>query len=107
MNRAQYELAIRTLGIPMDFHQVKPPSAVKTTVGGIATAKNDDPVVNSYGIGTKIITLMQSDLPSVPEKFDSVTINAGAERIVFEAVFPVHEPKTGAVIGFRCVAKGK
>jgi hypothetical protein len=107
MNRVQYELIIRTLGIPMVFHQVKTPAITKSTIGGIATAKNDDPVVNSYGIGAKVITLMQSEIPTPPEKFDFVTINAGAEKVVFEAVFPVHEPKTGAVIGFRCIAKGK
>jgi hypothetical protein len=107
MNRAQYEQVVRTLGIPMMFHQTKSPAASKSIVGGIATAKTDDPVVNSYGIGTKIITLLQSELPVAPEKFDYVTINAGAEQVVFEAVLPVHEPKTGAVIGYRCIAKGK
>lgn len=107
MNRSQYELAIRTLGIPMEFRQAKTPGIIKPTIGGIATAKSDDQIINSYGIGTKIITLMQSELSVVPEKFDSVTINGGVERVTFEAVFPVHEPKTGAVIGFRCVVKGK
>jgi hypothetical protein len=107
VNRAQYEQVIRTLGVPMSFHQAKSPSSVKSTIGGIATAKTDDPVVNSYGIGTKIVTLIQSDLPAAPEKFDYVTINAGAEQVVFEAVLPVHEPKTGSVIGYRCIAKGK
>ena len=108
MDRAQYDGVINMLGIPAEFHQAKvPATALKMSVG-ISTMKKDDPLINSYGVGTKIITLKESALGAiVPEKFDFVLINNGAEKVVFEIALPVHEPKTGAVIGYRCVSKGK
>lgn len=108
LNRAEYRKLITLVGLPMEFHQTKAPQRViQLAKAGYATAKADSPIVNAYGVGSKIITVLESDMGGlVPEKFDYVVVNS-AEKCVFEVVHPVHEPATGAVIGYRCFVKGK
>lgn len=108
MNRAAYTQLINTVGIPMEFRQAKAPAAVVPIAkAGIATAKADAQVVNAYGAGSRVVTILQTSLPGiVPEQFDSVVIN-GVEVLVFDAVLPAHEPGSGAVIGWRCMVRGK
>jgi hypothetical protein len=106
MNRGQYTSIIDTLGVPAEFHQNKAPGiVVPIPKVGIATPKPDQAGVNSYDIGTKIITILQTSISVVPEKFDWIIV--GPEKMVFSSVHLVHEPGTGDVIGYRCVAAGK
>lgn len=108
LSRAHHEMLIQTVGVPMVFHQAKAPHTVTPlSHAGIASPRKDSEIVNSYGVGAKVITLMEVSVPSVPEKFDWVVVTSGGEKLVFEAVTKVHEPGTGTVIGYRCFVRGK
>lgn len=107
MNELQYRQLIDMLGVPCTFKQAKPPQVqIAIPKVGLASPKVTDPIVNAYGVGSRVVTIAAASLPGLaPEKFDSVLIQA--ERLVFEAVIPAHEPGTGKVIGWRCIVKGK
>ena len=109
LSRKDYNNTMRLLGVPMVLHQVKPPNAViNLPFAGIATPRKDIEVINNYGVGSKVITILESDTGStIPEKFDYVIVGSGGEKLVFEAVVKVHEPATGVVIGYRCYVRGK
>lgn len=109
MNRAEYEFVINKVGVPAELHQAKPPKTVlpldKVGIASPRRTTGDEELVNAYGVGVRIITIKESSVSFEPEKFDYV--NIGMERLVFELVQPVREPGSGAVIGFRCIVKGK
>jgi limonene-1,2-epoxide hydrolase len=107
VNESQYRSVINRLGFPGTFEKVKPPhTRINIARIGQRALRPDDALVNSYGVGARIVTIAAADLPGVvPEKFDAVRI--GDERIVFEHVEPAHEPGSGKVIGWRCYVKGK
>jgi hypothetical protein len=106
VNRSQYASVIAMLGVPVEFHQNKAPGIIVAIPKvGIATPKPDQPGINAYTTETKVITILQTSLPVVPEKFDWVMV--GPEKMVFSSVHTVHEPGSGAVIGYRCVVGGK
>ena len=109
LTRALYNQTMKVLGIPMTFHKIKPPqSIINIPAGGIATPRKDIEGINNYGVGSKVITLLQSDLGSVmPEKFDYVIITGSGEKLVFEAVVSAHESGSGSTIGYRCYVRGK
>jgi hypothetical protein len=107
LNQQQYEFVIDRLGVPMEFTQAKTGTKIPIPKAGIATPKADSDIVNSYGAGSKVVTLKASSVSGItPEKFDSVVIN-GVETLVFDHVLPVHEPASGKVIGHRCIVRGK
>ena len=107
MNRSTYELVIKTLGIPGDVTHVKTGTKESVSRIGVANARSvgDVNIVNAYGINARIVTFMSSSLSFEPETFDVVEFPG--ERLVLDAVIPVHEPGTGVVIGYRGFVRGK
>lgn len=102
---ADYDKVIDTLGLNAILHIAKSPADVKPVKVGFATAtKEDTALVNSYGVGARIITIKASETTQPPVKFDHVMI--GAEKFVFDTVTDVHLPG-GAVVGYRCYCRGK
>ena len=103
--QAEFETLIAALGVPATLMQTAGGSVSLPKVG-IATAKTSDPIVNSYGVGTQVITMPASGLGAVmPVKFDRVKI--GTSTMVLEHVNPIHDIGTGTVIGAKCFVKGK
>ena len=107
MNKAQYELAVRLLGIPATITHVKTSVAVSVPKVGIANARKvgDAAIVNEYGINARIVTVLASDISFELEKFDMVVI--AGEKLVLDAAIAVHEPGTGVDIGWRGFIRGK
>lgn len=107
MNRTTYELAVNLLGIPGTVTHTKTGATQSVSRIGIANARSvgDVNIVNAYGINARILTFLQSSLPFEPEKFDVVEVTG--ERLVLDAVIPVHEPGSGVIIGFRGFVRGK
>lgn len=109
MNRAQYAAVINQLGVPAEFKQALPPNvSVRIAKVGIATIRprsaGGDDVVNSFAVGTRVVTILESSLPVRPGKFDLLTING--EKFVIEDVRPAEEPGSGVTIGYRCAIAG-
>ena len=104
-SKQDYESVINTLGVSAIYSTAKSPVVTKTiTVGFASASKEDVAIVNSYGIGARIITVKASDMTQPPVKFDHVMI--GTEKFVFDTVNDVHLPG-GAVVGYRCYCRGK
>lgn len=104
--QAEFELLISTLGVPATFTQTVGGVVVNLPKVGIATAKTNDVIVNSLGVGTQVITMPGSGLGAVvPIKFDRVKI--GLATMVLDHVSPIHDVGTGAIIGFKGYVRGK
>ena len=101
--KAQYERTIDTLGIPMVWTHTKT-SATANLVGGMRIATDEDTaLVQSYGVGARIITLKAAGLTGAPEKFDRFAVLN--EVYIAESVAPVH--LNGTLLGYRVYIKGK
>jgi len=101
--KAQYERTIDTLGIPMVWTHTKT-SATANLVGGMRIASDEDSaIVQSMGIGARIITLKAAGLTAAPEKFDRFAV--GNEVYIADSVHPVH--LNAQLIGYRVYIKGK
>ena len=97
---------IRAAGVQCAWRQVKAPNATATAVVGFKTAgKDDQEVINSYGIDTVIITCAAVDFASAPAKYDEFVINN--ETYIANAVHPIHEPSTADVIMYKVLARGR
>lgn len=107
MNKAIYRMGIQMLGIPGKVTNKKTGVAKDVARLGIANARNvgDVNIVNAYGLNARIVTIFVDDIPFTLEKFD--TVDLIAERLVVDSVIEVHEPGTGAVIGYRGIIRGK
>jgi hypothetical protein len=107
MNKATYKLGIQMLGIPGTITHIKTGVVKAVPKLGIANARNvgDVNIVNAYGVNARIVTIFADDLPFELTKFDTVDIPG--EKLVVDSVIEVHEPGTGAIIGYRGIIRGK
>ncbi len=95
--------AFAQLSIPATWTQTKAPKATKAISVGFKTAGfKDEIIVNSYGVGAKIITMKQSYVPGMA-KFDRITV--GTERYTADAVHPVH--LGSEVLFWKIIVKGR
>ncbi len=103
--RGGFKQVISLLGVPATWTQVLPPNATLTATVGFKTAgKNDSEVVNSYGIGAKIITFDADNFRTQPpKKFDKLEVMG--EVYILDEVMMVH--LNGEVVGFKAYARGK
>ena len=101
--REQYERVIDTLGVPMQWTNTKS-NTTRSVVGGMKIATDEDlALVQSYGVGARVITIKASGLTVEPEKFDRFAVQDAV--FVAESVAPVH--LNGSLIGFRIYIKGR
>lgn len=107
MNKAIYRMGIYMLGVPGTVTNKKTGVVKPVERLGIANARNvgDVNIVNAYGVNARIVTIFSDDLPFMLEKFD--TVDLISEKLVVDSVIEVHEPGTGAVIGYRGIIRGK
>jgi len=104
--KTEYDRAVDSLGFPATFTVAKTDASIKIPKVGFATiGRDDDALIQAYGVGARVITIKASDVTAPPVKFDRITI--GAEVFTFEAVHNVHLPGTGAIIAYRCFSRGK
>jgi len=103
--RAAFEQTFALLGTPATWRQAKAPHATKAIEIGIKTAgPRDDVIINTYGVGAKIITMKASDFTTtLPEQFDELVV--GNEKLVLAAVHPVNIGN--AVVFFKGYVRGK
>lgn len=99
----RYEQAIDLLGVPMLWTNVKS-GAEQPVIGGIRIASDEEiNLVQSYGVGARIITLKARGLSRAPEKFDRFSLDSAV--YVAELVAPVH--LGGQLVGYRIYIKGR
>lgn len=97
-----FDQVINLIGLPATFTQVKPPNSTASFNVGFRTAKSDESeIINTYGVGTVIITGSAGDFPVPPQKFDKITI--GAENYTVHTALPVH--LGNVLIGWKMYAK--
>lgn len=105
---AGFNQVIDLLGVPAVFSRAKV-AGVSSNIAHVGFANissQDEALVNAYGFAAKVITAKVGDIAgAAPEKFDVFHINA--ERYTIDTVIPIHAPGTGALIGWRMIAKGK
>ncbi len=100
-----FALAIDTLGVPGEFHQTKPPSTVTplTAVGFRTPGQKDESIINTIGVGGRIITVKAADLTVAPMKLDVVIVHG--EKYTVEAVHVVD--LNGTILGWKLLCKGR
>jgi hypothetical protein len=100
---AAFNQAIGVLGIPAYIISAKTSVRIDLpSVGFASMGKQDEALVNAYGVAAKVITIRADQIANIPEKFDTMFI--GAERFVLAGVHPIYCGP--AVIGYKCYAKG-
>lgn len=102
----QYNKIIETIGVPASIHYTKGNLTLNNIKVGIRSIGTDDEVlINTLGVGAKIITIMAKDiLNRPPVKFDVVLVNS--EKYTIESVDKIHLPTTGKVIAYKCFVQG-
>jgi hypothetical protein len=99
-----FDSLIETLGVHASLYFSKKKSTIQNIQVGISTNAGADPdLVNSVGIGQRVITLRSRDVDEAPSKFDFFTINT--EKLTIDTVSNVYEPKTNQVIGYKCIVR--
>lgn len=98
--RAKYEQTIDTLGVPATIEAVVSGEIYNTTVGW--RTSTDEELINAFGVGVKVATVKQSDVPVV-KKMDRIRVMD--DRYTVDEVFPVY--LNDLLIGWRCVIRGK
>jgi hypothetical protein len=101
--KTEYEKVIDMLGVPMAWTHVKTSTTANVTAGMKIATDEDTALVQSYGIGARIITVKASDFTIPPEKFDRFAVQS--EVYIAEAVAPVH--LNGTLLGYRVYIRGK
>ena len=102
--KASFNTTINMLGVPAVWSQAKAPEATANITVGFKTAgKDDEEIVNAYGMGAKIITLIDGTTSPAPLKFDRIEIDN--EVYTLGAVMPIH--LNGTVIGHKAIARGE
>jgi len=93
-----YRDTIDALGVPATVYP-KAADAVDCIVG--FKTSSDVDIINSWGVGSKIITVQVVDVPNL-EKLDRVQI--GPERYTLDSVTPVH--LNDVLVGWRGIVRG-
>ena len=97
--RAGFKEAIKLLGTDATF-KAKPIKLGFKTAG---SKDKDAEVVNSYGVGAKIITIDIDTITVTPKKYDYAHIKSN--KYVFEYVHPIY--LGGDLVGYKVFVKGK
>jgi len=96
------------LGQQMTWTQAKAPqqTAVVDKVIFQSTKRENDQIVNAYGINGVSLQFDADDLPIKPEKFDSVLDLQGVKFIIDLVI--IHRSRVdGSVVSYTCYCKGK
>ena len=106
---AAYRQTVDNLGVPAVHTQAKLPNTVTNiaTVGFSSPSgarQGEVPVVNSYDVADKVVTVRLSDLPAPPERGDRFTIAGEVYHATF--VKPLLVPG-GVIFGWRVLVRGK
>ena len=102
---AGFNQVVDTLGVPAEYHQTKPPQTVTAiaTVGFKTPSSSDEAIINTIGIGGRIVTIKAADLSTPPVKLDRVKIKD--EMFTVETV---HVIQLGSVVlGWKLLCKGR
>lgn len=102
--RREYERTVRRLGVPASVTSVKTSTTTSGIQVGIAGTGQEIALVNEYGVGSRIVTILAADVPFTVAKFDVVEV--AGERLVLDFVRLVHEPGSGDVMGYRGIVRG-
>lgn len=102
---AAYETTVDTLGVPVTVNIDTWGSPIKCQAGLKTVGVEDDQLANSYGVGSRIITIKKKSVPIMPAKYDTVDINDGGESLVISNVTPVQI--NNVIVGYRLATSGK
>lgn len=98
-----FDQVVDLLGTNFTWNQAKSPNGTAQAVCGIKTVgAKDIELINSYGIGAKVLTIKAASLPVPPEKFDEFTVNG--EVYTADAVHPVRI--NDQIVGYKCYCRG-
>jgi hypothetical protein len=101
---AGFNTAIDSLGVPMLWTQAAEGGQSASIVAGFrAVGKDDEVIINSYGIETKVITVKVDSLPVPPQKFDRFVVQG--ETYVAQSSHQIY--LNGVLIGHKCYCKGR
>lgn len=105
---AEFNLLAQAVGVALVWRQAKAPFGSVTAPQAIlqSTSKNNEAMINAYGVSGWSIQIAAGVLPVDPEKFDAFFDVAGNTYIV-DTVVAHKERTTGVVTYFCCYGKGK
>lgn len=96
------------LGQQMTWTQAKDPQQTQVVDKVIlqSTKRENDQIVNAYGINGISLQFDAVDLPIKPEKFDAVVDLQGVKYII-DLVITHRSRADGSVVSYTCYCKGK
>ena len=102
---AGFNQVVDTLGVPGEYHQTKVPKTVTkiAAVGFKTPGAEDDAIVNTIGVGGRIITVKAADLATAPSKLDRVFVHG--EIYTVETVHVID--LNGTALGWKLLCKGR
>lgn len=105
---AEFNELKKHTGVQITWTQTKPPQQTMLIDKAIvqATKRENEAVVNAYGLSGISIQIAAPDLPVPPEKFDVFTDVQGF-RHVADIVVPHKARGSGEVVSYTCYCKGK
>jgi len=99
-----FDSLIETLGVKAELYFSKNKSTIQNLQVGFSTNAGADPdLINTVGIGQRVITLRAKDVNVPPTKFDFFTI--GNDKLTIDTISNIYEPQTNHVIGYKCVVR--
>lgn len=99
---AAYSATLRRMGGPATFVPVAGGASVDLIAGFSSVAPTDAEVVNAYGIGAKIITVLAVDLGTAPDKFDRIQMHGATYTV--DTWQPVYI--AGVLVSYRGFVRG-
>lgn len=90
-----------------DFRMAKAPGTVTPVMVLVSgtSRERSEVIVNAFGVNGVSFQIAADALPTAPEKFDAIEINA--HKYVIDMVVEKRCRRTGAVSSFTMYAKGK
>lgn len=102
--RSQYAQLIYALGTAALWTQAKAPNQTADLVVGFRGLGRDDlELINAYGVEAKAVTVVITDLPVPPQKFDNFHIHG--EDFVAQAVHTTY--MNGLAVSYRVMVVGR
>ena len=102
---AGFNQVVDTLGVPAEYHQTKPPQTVTAiaAVGFKTPSSSDEAIINTIGVGGRVITVKKANLLTPPMKLDRVIVHG--ETFTVETVHVID--MNGSVLGWKLLCKGR
>lgn len=108
LRRSEFDILSAFVGEPVTWNHAKGIETATLIPFAIvqSTTKNNEALVNAFGVAGKAIQIGEGTTPIPPEKFDIFLLADGA-KFVIDSVVEHRERGTGVIQHYTCYCKGR